>query len=80
VYSVAAVYGDGPFFAQETDGTTAVRQYFSFVTLTTVGYGDYSPGGDLGRALSNAEALLGQLYLVTVVGILVGRMSRGPRD
>jgi uncharacterized protein involved in response to NO len=80
VYSVAAVYGDGPFFAQETDGTTAVRQYFSFVTLTTVGYGDYSPAGDLGRALSNAEALLGQLYLVTVVGILVGRMSRGRRD
>jgi hypothetical protein len=80
VYSVAAVYGDGPFFAQDTDGTTAVRQYFSFVTLTTVGYGDYSPAGDLGRALSNAEALLGQLYLVTVVGILVGRMSRGRRD
>ena len=43
VYSIAAVYGDGPFFTQNTDGTTAVRQYFSFITLTTVGYGDYSP-------------------------------------
>jgi hypothetical protein len=80
VYSVVAVYGDGPFFAQDTDGTTAVRQYFSFVTLTTVGYGDYSPASDLGRTLSNAEALVGQLYLVTVVAVLVGRMTRGRGD
>lgn len=77
VYSVSAVYGTGPFFAQGTDGTTAVRLYFSFVTLTTVGYGDYSPASGLGHTLSNAEALLGQLYLVTVVAILVGRMARG---
>jgi voltage-gated potassium channel len=77
VYSVAAVYGAGPFFAQGTDGTTAVRLYFSFVTLTTVGYGDYSPASDVGHTLSNAEALVGQLYLVTVVAILVGRMARG---
>jgi ion channel len=80
VYSVAAVYGGGPFFTQDTDGTTAVRQYFSFVTLTTVGYGDYSPASDLGHALSNTEALLGQLYLVTVVAVLVGRMTRGRND
>jgi Ion channel len=77
VYSVAAVYGPGPFFTQGTDGTTAVRQYFSFVTLTTVGYGDYSPASDVGHTLSNTEALLGQLYLVTVVAVLVSRMSRG---
>jgi hypothetical protein len=77
VYSVAAVYGAGPFFVQDTDGTTAVRQYFSFVTLTTVGYGDYSPASDLGHTLANTEALLGQLYLVTVVAVLVGRMTRG---
>jgi hypothetical protein len=80
VYSVAAVYGDGPFFTQHTDGTTAIRQYFSFVTLTTVGYGDYSAATDLGHALSNAEALLGQLYLVTVVAVLVARMTRGRGD
>jgi hypothetical protein len=80
VYSVVAVYGDGPFFVQDTDGTTAVRQYFSFVTLTTVGYGDYSPASDLSRTLSNSEALVGQLYLVTVVAVLVGRMTRGRGD
>jgi hypothetical protein len=77
VYSVVAVYGAGPFFVQDTDGNAAVRQYFSFVTLTTVGYGDYAPASDLGRTLSNTEALLGQLYLVTIVAVLVGRMTRG---
>jgi hypothetical protein len=74
------VYGTGPFFAQDTDGTTAIRQYFSFVTLTTVGYGDYSPASNLGHTLSNAEALVGQLYLVTVVAVLVGRLTRGRGD
>jgi Ion channel len=77
LYSAVAVYGAGPFFTQDTDGTTAVRQYFSFVTLTTVGYGDYSPASDVGHTLSNTEALLGQLYLVTVVAVLVSRMARG---
>lgn len=51
--------------------------WWAVVTLTTVGYGDYAPASDLGRTLSNTEALLGQLYLVTIVAVLVGRMTRG---
>ncbi|HEY4095391.1 MAG TPA: potassium channel family protein [Baekduia sp.] len=74
LYSVAAVLGNGPFFAEGTDGTTAIRLYFSFVTLTTVGYGDYTPTGDLGHTLANLEALFGQLYLVTVVALLVSHI------
>ena len=42
IYTVVAVIGDGPFFAQGTDGTLSLRLYFSFATLTTVGYGDYT--------------------------------------
>jgi voltage-gated potassium channel Kch len=52
--------------------------YFSYVTLATVGYGDYTPAGDLGRTLVVGEALLGQLYLVTVVALLVSRLARRP--
>jgi Ion channel len=74
-YGVAAVHGDTPFFSQGTDGTTSIRQYFSFVTLTTVGYGDYTPATGVGRTMANLEALIGQLYLVTVVALLVGRLS-----
>jgi len=73
-YTVVAVTGDGPFFAQGIDGTIAERLYFSFVTLTTVGYGDYTAAGDLGHTLAISEALVGQLYLVTVIAILVSRM------
>jgi hypothetical protein len=76
LYSVDAALASSPFFAQGTDGTNAIRLYFSFVTLTTVGYGDYSPAGAVGHTLANVEALLGQLYLVTVIALLVGRMSR----
>jgi Ion channel len=73
-YGAIAVLGSGPFFAQGTDGGLAERVYFSFVTMTTVGYGDYSAAGDLGRTLAVTEALLGQIYLVTVVGVIVSRL------
>jgi len=52
------------------------RLYFSFVTLATLGYGDYTPAGSLGRTLAIVEALFGQLYLVTVIAVLVSRMRR----
>jgi hypothetical protein len=75
-FSVIATFGDGALFTDGTDGTVAVRLYFSFVTLTTVGYGDYATATDLGHALSVAEALVGQLYLVTVVALLVSGVRR----
>jgi ion channel len=79
VYGSMAVLGSGDFFAQGTDGTRALRLYFSYVTLATLGYGDYTPAGNLGHSLAVVEALLGQLYLVTVLALLVSRM-RGRRE
>jgi hypothetical protein len=76
VYGAAAALGSGDFFAQETDGTPALRLYFSYVTLATVGYGDYTAAGDVGHTLAIFEALLGQIYLVTVVSVIVGRLHR----
>ncbi len=52
--------------------------YFSFVTLTTVGYGDYTAKTNVGHTLSITEALLGQLYLVTVVALLVSKIGVDP--
>jgi Ion channel len=74
LYGVIAVLGSGDFFAQGTDGTRSLRLYFSFVTLATLGYGDYTAAGELGRTLAIVEALVGQLYLVTVIAVLVSRM------
>lgn len=74
LYSAVALIGAGDFFAQGTDGTRAVRMYFSYVTLATLGYGDYTAAGDLGHTLAVLEALMGQLYLVTVLALLVSRL------
>jgi hypothetical protein len=65
-----------PFFAEQSTASVADVLYYSFVTLTTTGYGDLTAAGGLGRAVSVLEALLGQLYLVTIVAVIVSRMGR----
>jgi len=75
LYGVLAAVGHGSFFAQGTDGTRAIRLYFSFVTLATLGYGDYTPAGNAGHTFAVLEALIGQLFLVTVVAVVVTRVS-----
>lgn len=50
--------------------------YFSFVTLTTLGYGDIAPISAIARQLSILEAVIGQLYLATLVAGLVGAHLR----
>jgi hypothetical protein len=66
--------GGAPFFSNGDAATSAHSVYFSFVTLTTVGYGDFTARTNLGHTLSVTEALLGQIYLVTVVAVIVGRV------
>jgi hypothetical protein len=73
--AVAAV-GHGYYFAQSTDGTSGDRIYYSFVSLTTTGYGDLTPRSEVGRALAVLELLIGQIYLVVVVALLVGNLRR----
>jgi hypothetical protein len=63
--------------SRPTDGSDFV--YYSFATLTTVGYGDLTATTSLGRILSTTEALIGQLYLVTVVAVLVSNLGRVKR-
>jgi len=65
----------GPFFAQTDDPQSVDFIYFSMVTLTTVGYGDFTSVVEVGRILAGIEALSGQLYLVSVVALLVGNIG-----
>jgi hypothetical protein len=51
--------------------------YFSFATLTTVGYGDIVPVAPIARSLSNLEALIGQLYPAIVLARLVSLQVAG---
>lgn len=58
-------------FNNITDGSIKELLYFSFVTLTTVGYGDITPVYPLARSLANFESLIGQLYPAILIARLV---------
>ena len=60
-----------PFFAQPGEHDQSEYLYFSFVALTTLGFGDLSPSVGLPQALTVLEALAGQIFLVTMVARLV---------
>ncbi len=53
--------------------------YFSYITMTTVGYGDLTATSAFARMLAASQALLGQLYLVTVVAVIVANIGRTRR-
>ena len=61
----------GPLFAQNQPATSATIQYFAFITMTTTGYGDFVAAGEPARTLAVADALTGQIFLVTLVARLV---------
>ncbi len=54
-------------------GPDRLMAYFSMVTITTLGYGDIAPRGEVARSLANLESIIGQLYLTVLVARLVGR-------
>ena len=66
--------GGGAFFSSGERVNAPTSVYFSFVTMTTVGYGDYTARTNLGHTMSVTEALIGQIYLVTVVAAMVSRL------
>ena len=78
-FGLIAAVTDEPFFAQLQSSPDPATQidylYFSFVTITTVGYGDLTAAADLGRMTAVFEAILGQLYLITVVAIVVQNLG-----
>jgi len=77
-FAIAVLAKAGPhdYFAQGTDGTQSQHVYFSFTALTTTGFGDLTPATRPGRALTVLETLTGQIYLVTVISLLVGNLRR----
>jgi hypothetical protein len=54
--------------------------YFSFVTITTTGYGDILPVKPIARTLAICLALFGTLYLTVIIGILIGKYLSGKNN
>jgi voltage-gated potassium channel len=74
IFGVVESLNPGSFSIPDIEGisTSRVFLYYSFVTITTLGYGDITPVTSLARSLCILEAVIGQLYLVVQVAWLVG--------
>ena len=71
-YHIAAVLHPGSFRGPAEElANVSGWAYYSYVTLTTVGYGDITPVSQVARTLSIGEALTGQLYLAVLIARLV---------
>jgi voltage-gated potassium channel len=86
-YSAIEVLQPGSFQAtgrmadalKSVDTQRSVLDYYSFVTMTTTGYGDITPVSPPARTLAWLEAMMGQFYIAVLVAFLVGiRISQGP--
>lgn len=80
----AALYGvifwfDGGAFTSATGGAVGWQQllYYSYVTLTTLGYGDVLPVGHVAQSLAAFQAIVGTLYTVLLLSRLVGLHAAG---
>jgi len=60
--------------------TDAITVYYSFVTLATLGYGDYLPRSDLARGIATFEVIGGQLFLAVMVARLIGAFGTTKDD
>ena len=84
IYILIEILTPGSFLISSSAGKLVISSakdvsrvfgYFSFVTLTTLGYGDILPVKDLSRTMAWIEAFIGQVYLAVIIARLVG-MSR----
>jgi hypothetical protein len=71
LFGVLDAVTPGPFFANDQVANSRSFQYFSYTTLTTLGYGDYTAAMFPGRSIATFEALVGQVFLAVLVARLV---------
>ena len=81
-YQAIAQLQSQPFFGPSANGSLSNDLFFSFITMTTVGYGDLVPAGNPGQTLAVLEALTGQLFLVVAIGKIISSplVRRGGRS
>lgn len=75
IYGLLDRVGTTDVFSQGDTGSDFL--FFSYTTLTTVGYGNLTPATHVGETIAIYEMLMGQIYLVTIVSLIVGNVGRG---
>jgi hypothetical protein len=81
VYTFLDLIDPASFSLPGGQGDFLLFEYYSFVTLTTLGFGDITPLTKVAKAFSVLEAVVGQLYLVVVVAGFVGMLvARGSKN
>ena len=79
-YAAIDHFGSDHFFVNNQPADAQTLQYFSFTTLTTLGYGDFTTADDGGRAVAVLEAMIGQVFLATLVARLVSAYGMPTRS
>ncbi|MBB3698985.1 hypothetical protein KMW28_08570 [Flammeovirga yaeyamensis] len=74
LFKVCDILFDGQAFSQPVQVSDLI--YFSFVTLTTVGFGDISPVADEVKAFTVIFAMVGQFYMAILMALLVGKYQQ----
>jgi hypothetical protein len=74
-YKAAGEFGSVPFFGPAGSGSLSQDLFFSFVTMTTVGFGNLVPASNPGQTFAVLEAVIGQLFLVVAVGKIISSMQ-----
>jgi hypothetical protein len=77
-FTISPALAAAVHWEKSTAPKSPLMQYYSFVTLSTLGYGDMSPLSAGARSLSVAEGLSGQLYLAVLIARLVSGRAAGP--
>jgi hypothetical protein len=75
-YMAAGEFGNVPLFGPGGRGSLSQCLFFSFVTMTTVGYGNLVPAANPGQTFAVLEAVIGQLFLVVAVGKIISLQHR----
>lgn len=79
IYSAIEFMAPGSFSGPSPFDESA-SIYYSFVTLATLGYGDFLPRSELARGIATFEVIGGQLYLAVMVARLIGAFGSDPED
>jgi hypothetical protein len=80
LFPLVATLTGTPFFLQTATPDASDYIYFSYTTLATIGFGDFTAASSIGRMAAVSEGLIGQLYLVSAVALLVGNVGRTLRS